>query len=163
MKGRPADPTRARRRTGHRPKPGEAKAIKAVPTLPLASSLLEPPADLPEQMLETWARVVEMAGGVSTLKPGDALVIEALVRRYHRMRDAGALIDGDDGYGLMVRKVSGDIAASPFVAVERDAARDVLRIAEHYGLTVAARMRLGLLHLAGRTLAQALNADLEEG
>ncbi len=160
MKGRPRDPTRTRRRTGHRRKPHEAPALKIVQS-PLPSAMLPPPETLPPQMVPTWNRVVEAMP--TAPRTGDAFVIEAFVRQYHRMQAAGELVDPESGYGVAVRKVNGDITASPFLKAERDSAAMVLRIAEHFGLTIASRMRLGLMQLAGETLAQALSRDLEEG
>ncbi|HXF71499.1 MAG TPA: phage terminase small subunit P27 family [Actinomycetota bacterium] len=157
MKGRPKDPRRARRRTGHRRKPDEAPVLRALPGLPQAAAP-EPPADLPEEMRSTWGRVVEALGGHG-LREADAFAVEALVRQYHRMKQAGELVQA---YGLAAQKTSGDVVVSPFVKAERDAAMAFLRLAEQYGLTVASRMRLGLMQLQGRSIAEALQSDLAE-
>lgn len=160
MKGRPKDPTRARRRTGHRRKPDEAPILRALPA-PAdpqeETHRVTPPEDLAPELRIVWDRIVETLNGVP-LRSADSFGIEALVRQYHRMRQAGALVDQ---YGVITRTTAGDVAVSPFVKAERDATAAFLRLAEHYGLTVASRMRLGLMQLAGKTLAQALADDLQ--
>ncbi len=161
MKGRPRDPKRAKRRTGHRAKPGEAPKLKALPApaaVP-APAVLEPPADLPEDMRPTWDHVVRAIGGITGLRPGDVFALELLVRQYHRVRKTGELLDN---YGVLHKTTSGDITASPFLKAERDATAMFLRLAEHYGLTVASRMRLGLMTLQGQSLASSLAEDLME-
>jgi P27 family predicted phage terminase small subunit len=186
MKGRPKDPTRARRRTGHRRKPDEAPALKIVP-VPGDAPYLSPPrcevcggegaltkgkardecpgcagtgTSLPAEMVSTWTAVVAALGPTSTLRDGDAFALELLVRQYHRVKQAGELVDK---YGIVSRSESGAVTVSPFVKAERDATAAFLRLAEHYGLTVASRMRLGLLQLVGKTLSQQLLDDLRDG
>ena len=47
--------------------------------------------------------------------------------------------------------------------IEKDATATYLRLAEQYGLTLASRMRLGLMTLVGESMLGALNRDLNEG
>lgn len=158
-KGRPKDPTRARRRTGHRRKPDEAPALAAVPALPaIMAEPLPAPDHLPEAMVPTWERLVELIGELG-VRDVDAFALEALVRQYHRMRDTGKLVDD---YGVVARNGQGEVIPSPFLRAEREATRAFVQLAEQYGLTLAARMRLGLMQLAGKTLAQALHEDLTQ-
>ncbi len=158
MKGRPKDPTRTRRQTGHRRKPGEAPKLAIAPAPPPAELVLEPPPDLPEAMRPTWDRMVELLVPLGS-RQVDVFAIEALVRQYHRMRSTGALVDE---YGVVLRTEAGAVSASPFLRAERDAAAMFLRIGEQFGLTVASRMRLGLMRLEGKTMAEALQHDLAE-
>ena len=185
MKGRPKDPTRARRRTGHSRKPDEAPALKIVPVQ--ADLVLDPPAcpacegagetgtgkkrqscevcngsgtSLPAEMVPTWRAVVRALGPMSALREGDVFALELLVRQYQRVKQAGELVDR---YGIVTRSESGAVTVSPFVKAERDATSAFLRLAEHYGLTTASRMRLGLMQLVGKTLSQQLLDDLNDG
>jgi len=53
MKGRPRDPKREQRRTGHRRKPGEAPKLAIAPD-PRSTEILtgfDPPESLPEEMI----------------------------------------------------------------------------------------------------------------
>lgn len=86
--------------------------------------------------------------------------IEALVRQYHRMKAAGNVVDE---YGVVQVDASGNSVPSRFAREEREATAMFLRLAEHFGLTVASRMRLGLMNLQGMTMAQQLHQDLNEG
>ena len=86
--------------------------------------------------------------------------LELLVRQYQRVKQAGELVDR---YGIVTRSESGAVTVSPFVKAERDATSAFLRLAEHYGLTTASRMRLGLMQLVGKTLSQQLLDDLNDG
>jgi P27 family predicted phage terminase small subunit len=115
---------------------------------------------LPAAMLPTWKAVVRALGPTSALRDGDVFALELLVRQYHRVKQAGELVDK---YGIVHRSESGTIGVSPFVRAERDATTAFLRLAEHYGLTTASRMRLGLMQLVGKTLSQQLLDDLTEG
>ncbi|HYT30552.1 MAG TPA: phage terminase small subunit P27 family [Actinomycetota bacterium] len=156
MKGRPRDPTRARRQTGHRRKPSQPAIVRALPAPKVDT--LGPPEDLPKELVPVWTNLVDALGGVTSLRPADAFAVEAMVRQFARIKQAGELVDQ---YGMVTQTVSGDVTVSPFLKAERDATAMFLRLAEHYGLTVAARLRLGLMQLAGKTLAQQLAEDLE--
>jgi len=157
-RGRKPDPTRARRRTGHRRKPDEAPRLRALPAPVEIAPGLVAPEHLHEAMVPTWDRMVRLVGEFG-VREADAFGIEALVRQYHRMIEAGRLVDE---YGVLSRNAAGDVIPNPFMKAERDATAMFLRLGEQYGLTVAARMRLGLMQLAGKTLAQALHEDLTQ-
>lgn len=158
MKGRPKDPKRTRRRTGHRRKPDEAPKLRALPAPVDVRPVLEAPEHLAPETRQIWERIVATLGEMP-LREADAFGIELMVRQYEVARRAGALLDD---YGILSKRTSGEVTTSPLVRAQRDAAAMFLRYAEHYGLTVASRMRLGLMQLAGKTLAQALVEDLEE-
>lgn len=162
MAGRPRDPTRSRRRTGHRPKPDEAPKVRVLPALP--SEGPTPPADLEPEVREAWDSIVSALHGITSLRPADGFVLEAFARQYVRMRQIGRICAAQEagGYGVIGRKANGEVTVSPFVRGEREAAAAVLRFAETYGMTVAARMRLGLMQLQGRTMAESLSDDLNE-
>lgn len=74
--------------------------------------------------------------------------------------DAARLVEEE---GLVVTGALGQKVAHPLLRIERDAANVYLRFAERFGLDVASRMRLGLMQLAGQSLADALTDDLERG
>lgn len=162
-KGRPRDPARARRQTGHRRKPDEAPKPAPANVLTLAAPAgvrrFDPPAHLTDEGKEVWNNLLGTLGAdAGHLTPADTFGLEALVRQYLRMREAGRLVDE---YGLVSRTLTGDVRVTPFLRAERDATIAFLRLAEQYGLTIASRLRLGLMQLAGQSLLQALNADLD--
>jgi P27 family predicted phage terminase small subunit len=158
VKGRPKDPRRAKRGTGHRAKPGQPTRAALVALPPPAPDLLEPPEDLREDMQAVWRRMVGALRISAPLREVDVFALEAAVRLYVRMRENGKLVDD---YGVLARTDAG-VTVSPFVKGERDAALGFLRFAEQYGLTLASRMRLGLMQLQGKSLLEGLAEDLEK-
>jgi P27 family predicted phage terminase small subunit len=50
---------------------------------------------------------------------------------------------------------------NPALRVARDEAAVYMRIANEYGLTLAARLRLGLMQLAGESILASLNKELD--
>jgi P27 family predicted phage terminase small subunit len=158
-KGRPKDPKRARRRTGNRRKPDEAPIVRVVPDLVEEVEGLEAPEHLSPEMQQIWRRLVELIGP-ARLRSEDAFTIEAMVRQFRRMQQAGEWLES---YGIHQESASGAISASAFLKAERDATAMFLRLAENYGLTTASRMRLGLMQLSGASLAQQLSDDLSGG
>lgn len=156
-KGRPADPTRAKRQTGHRPKPGEAKpAAPSVPAI-VQPALPAPPSDLTPEGQAMFTRIIaELAP--RGLRDAD---LEAVAMMCHsasihyearrKIAETGVLVKGPRG--PMV---------NPLVKVARDEAATYLRLANEFGLTLAARLRLGLMQLAGESIVSAMNKDLDE-
>lgn len=164
-KGRPADPTRARRQTGNRAKPGEAKvsttakkaAELAVVVQPATPALPEPPPDLPPEAQEMFRRVVAelMPRG---LREADLEAISMLCYSAHLHVEARRKIAET---GILVKGLRGPMV-NPLVKVARDEANTYLRLANEFGLTLAARLRLGLIQLAGESILTSLNNDLDQ-
>jgi len=81
------------------------------------------------------------------LHPSDLPLVEMLAVAIYRHRQAreyiaqtGLLEDGDG------------LRANPMLKVEKDTAATYLRLAETLGLTPAARMRLGIMQVAGQSM-----------
>lgn len=157
MKGRPSDPRRAKRRTGHRRQAGDAAApgLQIVPAE--HSALPAAPEDLPAEAGEMWVAVVEdlVPRGLTTPM---LFNVELLVMAAYRHRQARRKIDE---LGILVKGQRGPML-NPLIRMERDEAILFMRIAGELGLTLSARVRLGLLQLAGHTMADALAASLDE-
>ncbi len=166
MKGRPKDPKRAQRRTGNRRKPDEAPAaakLEVVPDLPTRgrSGRKPPPAprDLPPPAQAMWDVIVaELLH--QDLRETDFEAIRLLVMSAYRARQAAENIEQ---YGIIVMGERGGPIVNPLVKLERDSTMTYLRLAEQYGLTLASRLRLGLMQLAGQSVLSALNEDLDAG
>lgn len=62
--------------------------------------------------------------------------------------------------GVLLKTPRG-VVVNPLVKVARDEAATYMRIAEAFGLTLASRLRLGLLQLTGESILQGLNNDLD--
>lgn len=154
--GRPPDPTRARRQTGNRPKPGEAK-VATIAVLP-TPSLPEPPEDLSPAAAEMFRRVV-VELHPRGLRDADlesiAMMCHAAdIHRQARMQIAAT--------GILVKGPRGPMV-NPLVKVAREEAATYLRLANEFGLTLAARLRLGLMQLAGESILSSLNRELDQG
>lgn len=157
-KGKAPDPTRARRGTGNRPKPGEAKVATAVvPTVVTNPTrvLPEPPPGLPDGAVEVWRRVVDELD-TRGLKESD---LEAVTMLAHAAWTHSETRKKIAETGVLVKGPRGPMV-NPLLKVARDEASTYLRLANEFGLTPAARLRLGLMTLAGQSLAQALSDDL---
>lgn len=155
-RGRPADPSRARRKTGNRPKSTDAgKAVLVtLPDLPVPV-LPGLPGHVPAGAAPMWDRIVaELAE--RGMRDTDLDLVTILVTAMWRHRQAGEsihelLLMGDDGLPVV----------NPLLRVERDQAATVMRVATELGLTPAARLRLGLMQLAGQSILAGLNTDLD--
>lgn len=64
--------------------------------------------------------------------------------------------------GILVKGPRGPMV-NPLVKVARDEAATYLRLANEFGLTLASRLRLGLMQLAGESILSSLNRDLDAG
>lgn len=156
--GRPVDPTRSRRRTGHRRKPDEAPLSNVVALRTGDYDQPPPaPADLPDAAHEMWdVAVAELHH--RGLKPTDLEAIRLMCMAALRARQAAQDIAQ---YGLVVQGERGPMK-NPMLAVEKDSTFTYLRIAEQYALTFASRLRLGVVQLQGQSMAAQLAASLDE-
>lgn len=156
-KGRPADPTRARRKTGNRPLAGETKPVAVLPEA-VRPALPEPPESLLAPERELWLRLVEESAPRG-LRPHDIDGITMLCQASQIHREAQ---QGIAEHGILVKGQRGPMV-NPLVKVARDQAMFILRIMNEYGFTPAARVRLGLQTLAAESMVQALNNQLDAG
>jgi len=165
MKGRPKDPTRAKRRTGNRPQLGEPAKLAVVP-LPAVRDPMAAPAHLNETASAAWRAIVGVLDPMGMLQSADVFSLEAMARSWARAQEIGLLLDkwgpavwrggrGPDAEG------NGEIVPNPLLHAERDSYEAFRRLAEQYGMTVASRLRLGLMQLVGQSLAESLRRDLE--
>lgn len=143
-RGRKPDPKREKRGTGHRPLPGKATPVEIVPG---PGFDLSSPASIPAEAHELWRLACADLEGKG-LREADLPLVEMLVVAAHRNRQARALVAKLD---LLVKGNRGPVV-NPLLKVEKDTAATYLRLAETLGLSPAARVRLGFLHIAGQSL-----------
>lgn len=155
-KGRKRDPGRARRGTGNRPKPGELSVVPLPPQI-IESEALRAPDDLPAGARPIWEQAVAELQ-TKGLTPADLEAIRLMCIQALRARQAAEMVER---HGMIVEGARGPIT-NPALRIERDATHAYLRLAEQFGLTLAAKLRLGLMNLAGRSMVQALNDDLNQ-
>lgn len=164
-KGRPADPSRARRQTGNRPKPGEADPKKAKQALAAAvdASLLPreefpPPETLPVEVHEVWRSIVADLGGSNYMRTSFVPAVTAYCEAVYLHAAASANIHE---FGVLVKGPMGGPVPNPLIKIQKDAAATMLRYAETLGLTPAARIRVGLMEVTGMSLLSGLNSVLD--
>ena len=119
-------------------------------------SLPDPPDDLPPAAAEMFRRAVtELAS--RGLREGDLEAITMMCWSAYVHAEAREQIVRT---GVLVKGPRGPMV-NPLIKVARDEAATYLRIADAFGLTLASRLRLGLMQLAGESLLKALNDDLD--
>ena len=140
-------------RHGHRPDPHPVVFAGR----PLDEELMEPPADLPRDAKALWRQHVAPLAEIGVVDRCDRPALEALCVAYARAKQAGRVIavDGVFSAGSMQQ-----LRAHPAIKIEADAWQSYLRLAEHFGMTPVARVRLGLAELNRRSLAHELHDQL---
>ena len=156
VSGRKSDPTRATRGTGNRPLAGEPKPALVAAPLERAISR-EAPAHLSDAGKAVFSAVVaelESRG----LREVDLESVAMLAEAAATHREARKFVAEK---GMIVKGPRGPML-NPMLRVARDEANLYLRLANEFGLTVGARLRLGLIQLAGQSILASLNEDLDK-
>lgn len=162
-KGRPADPSRARRGTGNRPAQGTPRAVKAAPALPAKATppaeveRFPPPANLPEAVHPVWRAIIDDLGGANHMRESYLPAVTSYCEAVWLHAEASANIHE---YGILVKGERGPMP-NPLIRVQKDAAATMLRYAESLGLTPAGRIRLGLMEITGMSLLGSLQQALD--
>jgi P27 family predicted phage terminase small subunit len=161
-KGRPIDPTRARRGTGNRPQAGEAKKVKPIVTLPgtevvQVAEAFPPPTTLPDEVAGVWRAAVSDLGGANHMRESFVPVLEAYCNAVYVHAQAIANIQQ---YGVLVKGPHGPVT-NPLLKIQKESAASMLRFAETLGLTPAARVRVGLMEVTGMSLLAGINATID--
>ena len=164
MKGRKPTPVEIRQAEGNpgkRPLPAPVSVKRGVPVKP---------DTLPPEASAAWDAVVPALAEVGVVDAIDGMALAALVVAHARRAQATAMLEEQ---GIVVMQTAanpktGELyetrpMVNPAVKIERDASLELLRLAEHYGLTPVARVRLGLSELKRRTLQQELASMMEAG
>jgi P27 family predicted phage terminase small subunit len=138
-------------KAAHRPLP-EPVLVSGRPEL---AELASPPPHLEPEAREFWERSVVRLAEAGIVDRVDAPVLELLATQYARIRQAQATIEAE---GMYVEGSRGQPRPHPAIAIEREATRVFLGLADHFALTPVARTRLGLAELHRRRLVD----DLDE-
>lgn len=160
-KGRPVDPGRAKRGTGNRPAQGKKKAatdaiVLAEPAPLCTADLPAPPEGLPEVIHEAWYVAVAEMGGNGHLRPIDLEHLEVWAWAKWEFHDASAKL----AMGTIVKGPNGPMK-NPAHQIAKDAAATMRMYSDMLGLNPGARIRLGLMEIAGMSLLAGLNESLD--
>lgn len=155
-RGRKADPQRAKRGTGHRPAAG-SQIVEYVPStydVKLAESLTR---DLPAGLArQTFKRSIEAMG--DRVQDHDLEALQMMAWARHRARKAQQDVEKR---GMTIETEWGE-KLNPMMKVARDETSLYLKIAEKYGLTFDARLRAGIMQLAGQSMLQQMHNSMAE-
>lgn len=158
-KGRPVDPSRARRGTGNRPQAGQAKKARAISPVLVAPAPepFAPPASMPAEVHDVWRAIVSDLGGANNMRTTFLPSLEVYCMAVYVHAQASAQLQQS---GILVKGNNGAMV-NPLLKVQKEAAATMLRYAETLGLTPAARIRLGLMEITGMSLLSSLNASID--
>ena len=148
-----------RRGTAHAKKPAELTPPGYGGVISPAEALRIPlPSGMPRsKAAKTLWQTLLAEVARSELRPGDVPTLEACFRACWRARQASAMIDK---FGLMVKGGPDGVKVNPMIAVELKETAMFDRLAQRLGLSPEARVRLGLLQLAGMSLLGSLQGRL---
>jgi phage terminase small subunit len=155
-RGRKPDPKRAARGTGHRAQTGKktTKVVPQVVELGLVEVIAgELPAGLPRDMF--LRATGELSG---RLNDTDLEALRMMAWSLYRHEQAQAHVEE---HGIMVDTPFGP-KVNPMLKVARDEGAFYLKIADQYALTFVARLRAGLLQLAGQSLMKDLHSGMAD-
>jgi P27 family predicted phage terminase small subunit len=145
--GRPPNPLRLVTETGHRPIPVPA-TIDPTP--------LDAPEGLPEDALGMWDYLTGVLQKAGILENTDRYALELTCRTYaeyltaKRAYDAEPIVEGSQGQAVK----------SPYWQIMNAARAELRKELTEFGLTPAARVRIGALQKGGEGLGQGLEAVL---
>jgi P27 family predicted phage terminase small subunit len=147
-KPKPSDPAKS-----HRPKPHPV----LVGGHPELEEFGEPPEHLPADAKRFWVQHVPWLTSAGLLDRVDVAALEMLATTYARFWQAKRVVESD---GLFVEGSRGQAKISPAVRIEAESRDAFLRLAEQFGLSPLARIRLGLADLTRKSLQQDLLSSL---
>lgn len=155
-RGRKPDPKRKSRGTGNRPQTGERKT-RVVPQI-VETTLVEAMAgELPVGLCrDVFVRAVAELSG--RLNDTDLEALRMMAWSIYRHQQAQEHVEA---YGMIMNTEFGP-RVNPMLKVARDEGTFYLKIADQYALTFVARLRAGLLQLAGQSLMRDLHSGIAE-
>jgi len=118
---------------------------KKLPTGPkpaLLPKCPEPPSFLSAYACDEWWRVAPELWALGLLSVLDTACLAAYCQTYSRWREAEEALAGDCDGGLLIKTQDGNPRRNPLVKISADAAADMVRFANEFGLTAVARSRL---------------------
>jgi P27 family predicted phage terminase small subunit len=151
VKGRKPKPVAQKRAEGN---PGKRKLHEPLVVKPGAP---EKPDDLPPAGSQLWDELVPALTAAGVLEQVDRAAFIALCVQWGRAEQARAVIREQGAFAL---GSMGQLVAHPAVGLERDAHAMLLRFAEQYGLTAAARARIGVVGAGAAAAGEAKLAQV---
>jgi P27 family predicted phage terminase small subunit len=139
---------------GQKPVPPQLKLLRGNPGRRPVSEGLKPEqsADIPQPppfitgyAADEWWSVATELHRLGVLTKVDVASLAAYCYAYGQWRDAAEVLStmsSDPARGMVMRTQYGEAVANPLIAIARRAAQDMVRYANEFGLTPAARSRI---------------------
>lgn len=109
---------------------------------------IEAPSHLDTYGLEEWNRIISGLRAMKIVAPLDKSALAAYCSAYSRWRNAeeelNKLKETNSLNALILKTVSGNYIQQPLIGIANKAANDMVRYAAEFGLTPAARAKLGV-------------------
>ena len=137
--------------------PGKGKPRAAAVVPAGAGEALPEPVGLPEAVVPLFRAVVAELAPRGALGPADVEALTMMCWAAWTHAEARRLISE---HGVLGEGLHGPVV-NPMLKVARDEAATFQRIAQEYGLTLASRLKLGILQLAGESILKSLSDDLD--
>ncbi|MDD5002299.1 MAG: P27 family phage terminase small subunit [Thiomonas arsenitoxydans] len=156
MRGRKPDATKSRRGTARKPEPGKRAAVaKYVPPIAPELAGASPPETLDEVGQQAWLAAVTEMSANRALRDVDLVLVGSWAAAVQLHEQAGAILAER---GILAIGASGAPIPHPAVKMQRDAATTIRQLSDVLGLNPLARIRAGLMEIAG----QSMLVDLRE-
>jgi P27 family predicted phage terminase small subunit len=127
--------------------PGRRPINKNEPKPEIPAKQPSPPAWLSAYALEEWKRVAPELWRINLLTTIDVACLAVYCDAYSRWRVAtealAAMAARDEvTHGLLIKSRAGEATANPLIWIANSAAKTMLRAADEFGMTPAARSRI---------------------
>ncbi len=155
MRGRPPTPVEQRRFEGNR-----GKRPMPQPQLLGGRQVPKTPPRLSPEQRRAWRILVADLAESGVLDHADAGVVEAAAVFWGRAREARELLNALPLEDRLLSETRRGKASNPLLVVERNSWTEFRQVAEHLGLSPAARTRLGLSAAKRDTLARELEREI---
>lgn len=115
------------------------------------------PVEMPAAAREVWEIVVTDLVGDGHLRKSDTPLVKAYCEAAYVHAEASAIIHR---VGVLVKAAGGRIVPNPMLRVQKDAATTMRQLSDVIGLNPLARIRAGLMEVAGVSMVNDLRDRL---
>lgn len=122
--------------------PGKRAINKNEPKPRVPAKAPEPPAFLNAIAKEEWARVSGELFHLNLLTTIDVAALAVYCDAYARWRVATEVMAAMSTHGLLIKSRAGEATANPLIWIANSATKTMLRAADEFGMTPAARSRI---------------------
>lgn len=122
--------------------PGNRRLPQNEPEFPKLPAAIDPPDHLTDVAKEEWRRLMPVLLSCGMMTMGDLVPFEVYCSTYARWRHAEAQLKADPQLHLL-RTPNGHVQSNPWITISRHSAELMKSYLIEFGLTPAARARMG--------------------